>query len=142
MSEKKEHQFNQKEAEIEKIEDAIFGSDEEFDENLARDIAESYDISAEELVDKIKFRMQSVVRKRSQSNEENTENLLKAIKSIGNYQRRNSEVEEPKSLIQRIRNGIDLNSRPSLAFRNKSKEGLSENDKQILNDLESELEKE
>lgn len=141
MNEEKNSTSNQK-SEIEKIEDAVFGSEEEFDENLARDIAETYDISPEELVEKIKFRMQAEVRRRSQNNEGNTENLIRAIKSVGNYQRKNSELEEPKSLIQKIRDGIDLNLRPSFAFRNKSKDGLSENDKQILKELENELDEE
>lgn len=141
MTEEKNSMSNQK-SEIEKIEDAVFGSEKEFDENLARDIAETYDISPEELVEKIKFRMQAEVRRRYQNNEGNTENLIRAIKSIGNYQRKNSESEEPKSLIQKIRDGIDLNLRPSFAFRNKSKDGLSENDRQILKELENELDEE
>ena len=141
MTEEKNSMSNQK-SEIEKIEDAVFGSEEEFDENLARDIAETYDISPEELVEKIKFRMQAEVRRRSQNNEVNTENLIRAIQSVGNYQRKNSELEEPKSLIQKIRDGIDLNLRPSFAFRNKSKDGLSENDRQMLKELEDELDEE
>ena len=141
MTEGKNSMSNQK-SEIEKIEDAVFGSEEEFDENLARDIAETYDISAEDLVEKIKLRMQTEVRRRSRNNEGNIENLTRAIKSIGNYQRKNSELEEPKSLIQKIRDGIDLDLRPSFAFRNKSKDGLSENDEQILKDLEKELDEE
>lgn len=141
MTKDKNSMSNQK-SEIEKIEDAVFGSEEEFDENLARNIAETYDISPEEIVEKIKFRMQAEVRRRSQNNEGNIENLTKAIRSIGNYQRKNSELEEPKSLIQKIRDGIDLNLRPSFAFRNKSKDGLSENDEQIMKELEKELDEE
>lgn len=141
MTKEKNSMSNQK-SELEKIEDAVFGSEEEFDENSARDIAETYDISAEDLVEKIKLRMQAEVRRRSQNNERNIENLTRAIKSIGNYQRKNSELEEPKSLIQKIRDGIDLNLRPSFAFRNKSKDGLSENDEQILKELEKELDEE
>jgi hypothetical protein len=141
MTEEKNSIFDPK-SEIEKIEDAVFGSEKEFDENLALDIAETYDISPEELVEKIKFRMQAEVRRRSQNNEGSTENLIRAIRSIGNYQRKNSELEDPKSLIQKIRDGIDLNLRPSFAFRNKSKDGLSENDRQILKELENELDEE
>jgi len=140
MTNEKNSMSDQK-SEIEKIEDAVFGS-EEFDENLARDIAESYNISPEELVEQIKTRMQSEVRQRSQSNEGKTENLIKAIKSIGNYQRKNAELEEPKSRIQGLFDGGNLNLRSSFAFRNKSKDGLSENDKQILKELEGELEEE
>lgn len=141
MTNEKNSMSNQK-SEIEKIEDAVFGSEEEFDENLARDIAESYNISPEELVEQVKIRMQSEVRRRSQNNEEKPENLLRAIKSIGNYQRKNAEIEEPKSRIQSLFDGSILNLRPSFAFRNKSKDGISENDKQILEDLESELDEE
>lgn len=126
-----------------KIDEAIFGNEDDFDEQLASEVIESYGLSAESLVNKLKSKMQDKVRERYANNEKNIENLNSAIKSIGNYQKRSLEKSEPDNWIPGILAGaMGNNSQIARAHRPKNSEEPSENDKSILDDMENKTRKE
>jgi hypothetical protein len=122
------------------INDALFGLDEEIDSETAEDILNSYGISSEELVSDFKLLIQQELRENNGNEEKKkeSENLLQVLKDISNYQRANDPKQiEPKTLIQGFLDGtMQAKLKPSFDFRNKSKDGVSENDKQILRELE------
>lgn len=130
----------------EAINEALFGHYEEIDSETAEDILVSYGVSSEDLVSDFKLLIQQELRQNHGNNEKSKEsdNLLMVLKDISNYQRANNpEQIEPKNLIQGFLDGtIKTKLKPSFAFRNKSTDGLSENDEQIVKELENELDEE
>lgn len=142
MKEKKDFLSDEK-SERGKIDEAIFGNEDDFDEQLASEVIESYGLTAESLVNKLKSKMQDKVRERYANNEKNIENLNSAIKSIGNYQKRSLEKSEPDNWIPGILAGaMGNNSQIACAHRPKNSEEPSENDKTILDDMEDKARKE
>jgi len=142
MKEKKDFLSDEK-SERGKIDEAVFGKEDDFDEQLANDLIASYGLSAESLVGKLKSKMQDQVRERYANNERNTEKLTDAIKSIGNYQKRSLEKTEPDNWIPGILAGaIGNNSQIARAHRPKNSEELSANDKSILDGMEDKAKKE
>ncbi len=142
MKEKKDFLSDEK-SEREKIDEAVFGKEDDFDEQLANDLIASYGLSAESLVDKLKSKMQDQVRERYANNERNIEKLTDAIKSIGNYQKRSLEKTEPDNWIPGILAGaMGNNSQIARAHRPKNSEEPSENDKNILDSMEDKAKKE
>lgn len=135
-----------KKTEEEIINEALFGIDEEIESETAEDILASYEINTEDLVTGFKLLIQQEIRENYGIEEKVTEseNLLHTLTDISNYERTNDTKNiEPKTLIQGFLDGTILPKlKPSWDFRNKTKDGLSENDKQILKDLESELDEE
>ncbi len=113
MKEKKDS-FSDERSEREKIEDAIFGNEDGFDEELAKETVGSYGLSAESLVEKLKSKMQEKVRERYRNNDNNIDNLNRAIRSITNYQKRSLEKTEPDKWIPGILAGAMGNNRTSL----------------------------
>jgi hypothetical protein len=130
------------ELEKKKLDEALFGLDEEIDTETADDILDLYGINCEKLVTDFKLLIQEEIRKENGKAEKKkeVENLLSTLKDISNYQRANDAKQiEPKTLIQGLLDGTFLpNLKPSWDFRNKSDDGLSENDKEILKDLDEE----
>jgi len=142
MNEKKDFLSDEK-SERGKIDEAIFGNEDDFDEELANDVIESYGLSAESLVNKLKSKMQDKVRKRYADGEKNIENLTGAIRSIGNYQKRSLKKTEPDNWIPGILAGaMGNNSHIARAHRPKNSEEPSENDKNILDSMEGKAKKE
>lgn len=142
MKEKKDFLSDEK-SERGKIDEAIFGNEDDFDEELANDLIASYGLSAESLVDKLKSKMQDKVRQRYADNEKDIENLTGAIRSIGNYQKRSLEKTEPDNWIPGILAGaMGNNSQIARAHRPKNSEEPSENDKNILDSMEDKAKKE
>lgn len=133
-------------SEVDLINDALLGLDEDVDSEMAEDILNSYGISSEELVSDFKLLIQQELRENNGNAEKKkeSENMLMVLKDISNYQRANDPKQiEPKSLIQGFLDGsMPAKLKSSFAFRNKSKDGLSENDEQILKELEKELDEE
>lgn len=129
-----------------RLNEALFGLDEEIDTETADDILASYGISSEELVADFKLLIQQEVRENYGNVEKKKEfeNQLRVLKDILNYMRASDpELIEPKTLIQGFLKGeIQPRAKPSFAFRNKGKEGISSKDKQILDELEKELDEE
>ena len=142
MKEKKDFLSDEK-SERGKIDEAVFGKEDDFDEQLANDLIASYGLSAESLVGKLKSKMQDQVRERYANNERNTEKLTDAIKSIGNYQKRSLEKTEPDNWIPGILAGaMGNNSQIARAHRPKNSEEPTANDKSILDDMEDKAKKE
>jgi len=142
MKEKKDFLSDEK-SERGKIDEAVFGKEDDFDEQLANDLIASYGLSAESLVDKLKSKMQDQVRERYANNERNIEKLTDAIKSIGNYQKRSLEKTEPDNWIPGILAGaMGNNSQIARAHRPKNSEEPSANDKGILDGMEDKAKKE
>jgi hypothetical protein len=136
---------NQK-SEEEIINEALFGADEDIDMETAGEILASYNIDCDDLVIDLKSNIQQELKENygRKDKEEESENLGKVLRDISNYQRANDPKQiEPKNLIQGFLDGtIQSKLKPSYDFRNKSKDGISQNDKQILEELDSELDKE
>lgn len=128
------------------IDEALFGIDEDIDAETVEEILNSYDINSEDLVNDLKLKIKHELKENYGNNEkeQESENLGRVLRDISNYQRANDPKQiEPKSLIQGFLDGtIQKKLKPSLDFRNKSKDGISEHDKQILDDLEKENEEE
>jgi len=142
MKEKKDFLSDEK-SERGKIDEAIFGKEDDFDEQLANDLIASYGLSAESLVGKLKSKMQDQVRERYANNERNVEKLTDAIKSIGNYQKQSLEKTEPDNWIPGILAGaMGNNSQIARAHRPKNSEEPSANDKSILDGMEDKAKKE
>ncbi len=142
MKEKKDFLSDEK-SERGKIDEAVFGKEDDFDEQLANDLIASYGLSAESLVDKLKSKMQDQVRERYANNERNVEKLTDAIKSIGNFQKRSLEKTEPDNWIPGILAGaMGNNSQIARAHRPKNSEEPSANDKSILDGMEDKAKKE
>ncbi|CAN5822753.1 hypothetical protein BH24ACI1_BH24ACI1_24670 [soil metagenome] len=142
MKEKKDS-FSDERSEREKIEDAIFGNEDGFDEELAKETVGSYGLSAESLVEKLKSKMQEKVRERYRNNDNNIDNLNQAIRSITNYQKRSLEKTEPDNWIPGILAGaMGNNSQIARAHRPKNSEEPSANDKSILDGMEDKAKKE
>jgi len=141
MKEKKDFLSDEK-SERGKIDEAVFGKEDDFDEQPANDLIASYGLSAESLVGKLKSKMQDQVRERYANNERNIEKLTDAIKSIGNYQKRSLEKTEPDNWIPRLLAGaIGNNSQIARAHRPKNSEEPSANDKSILDGMEDKAKK-
>jgi hypothetical protein len=142
MKEKKDFLSDEK-SERGKIDEAIFGNENDFDEELANEVIESYGLSAESLVEKLKSKMQDKVRERYANNDKNIESLNGAIRSIGNYQKRSLDTTEPDNWIPGILAGaMGNNSQIARAHRPKNSEEPSENDQDILNSMEEKAKKE
>ena len=142
MKEKKDFLSDEK-SERGKIDEAVFGKEDDFDEQLANDLIASYGLSAESLVDKLKSKMQDQVRERYANNERDIEKLTGAIKSIGNYQKRSLAETEPDNWIPGILAGaMGDNSQIARAHRPKNSEEPSANDKSILDNMDDKAKKE
>lgn len=139
MKEKKDSFLDGK-TEREKIEDAIFGNEDDFDEELAEEIIESYGLSAESLVEKLKSKMQEEVRERYAIGDNNINNLNRAIRSVINYQKQSLVETEPDNWVPGIIAGaMGNNSQIAYAHRHKDSEQASENDKHIIEDMEDKV---
>lgn len=127
-------------SEEEIINEALFGADEDIYIETAEEILASYNMSGDDLVNDLKLRIQQELKENygKKDKEKDSDNLGKVLRDISNYQRANDPRQiEPKSLIQGFLDGtMQAKLKPSFDFRNKSKDGISENDKQILKDLE------
>jgi hypothetical protein len=127
-------------SEEEIINEALFGADEDINIETAEEILASYNINSDDLVNDLKSRIQQELKENygKKDKDKETGNLGNVLRDISNYQRANDPKQiEPKSLIQGFLDGtMQAKLKPSFDFRNKSKDGISENDKQILKDLE------
>jgi hypothetical protein len=135
------------EDEIDKIQDALFGADIDIEEETAERILESYNTSGEEIVDEFKSLLQKEIRQNNglKEKDQENENLLYFLRDITNYQRAQSpESVEPRSWIKGILdkgNATSLITRNAYSFHRRGKDKLSEHDREIIDDLESELDK-
>ncbi len=126
----------------EEIEEAIFGNKEDCEEELAEEVLESYGLSAEILLEKLKIKMQAKVREKYKKKDEDISNLTGAIKSLSNSQKLSREINEPKNWIPNIlAGGMGGNSQIAHAQRSKNSEIPSEKDKSILNEMEDNITK-
>ena len=127
-------------SEEEIINEALFGADEDIYIETTEEILASYNINTDDLVNDLKSRIQQELRENygKKDKEKDSDNLGNVLRDISNYQRANDPKQiEPKSLIQGFLDGtMQTKLKPSFDFRNKSKDGISENDKQILKELE------
>lgn len=147
MTDQDKNVFSENKSEEDKIKEFFFGSDEEIDDETAKEILDSYNVSSEELVNDFKLKLQEELRQNYDKPDKDGEskNLANVLKDINNYQRAKAPKEiEPKSSIKDILNGIfNLDSSQTLVTNYRNKEGkTSQSDEQILDDLESELDKE
>jgi len=127
-------------SEEEIINEALFGADEDVDIETAEEILASYNINSDDLVNDLKSKIQLELKENyGKKDKENvSENLGRVLRDISNYQRVNDSKQiEPKNLIQGFLDGtMQAKLKPSFDFRNKSQDGISENDKRILKELE------
>jgi hypothetical protein len=148
MTDKIKNISDYQEPETDKVHDALFGKDIEIDEETAERILESYNINGNDLVDEFKLLLQKEIKENNgiKDKEQENENLLLFLKDIGNYQRAQSpESIEPKGWIKGILNASNENSlsssRTAFSFHRRGKDDLTEHDREIIDDLESELDK-
>jgi hypothetical protein len=140
--------LSSKELEEKMMFDALFGSDEEMNDETAREILDSYNISNEELISDLKSKIQGELKENYGKPEKDVEsqNLGKILRDISNYQRANDISQiEPKTWVQSILdntlNTISPN-RNQLAYRNRNDENDCENDNKVIDELKSDLDKE
>lgn len=130
-------------SEREELFDAILGPDEEMDEELADEILATYGIAGADLVEEFALRLQAELRKHYAETHEVSEPLSAALKSIREQQRAAEPVPvRPGSWIARFLGGTppqDAQCQPQVSFHNLQKDVVSMNDKEILDELENEL---
>lgn len=137
-----------KESEEKMMFDALFGSDEEMNDETAREILDSYNISNEELVIDLKSKIQGELKENYGKPEKDVEsqNLGKILRDISNYQRANDISQiEPKTWVQSILDNTLNTISPNknqLAYRNRNDGKDCENDNKVIDELKSDLDKE
>jgi hypothetical protein len=133
-------------SEREQLLDSIFGPDEEMDDELADEILGGCGIIGSELVEEFKLRLQSELRQHYQETNEVSQPLSAVLRSIRESQTQpESESDDPKSRITNILHGIVPSSNQGdvmYSFHNLADGAVSGNDKQILDELRTELESE
>ncbi len=140
--------LSSKESEEKMMFNALFGSDEEMNDENARDILDSYNISNEELTDDLKAEIRRELKENYGKYEKDAEsqNLGKVLRDISNYQRAKDVSQiEPKTWVQSILNNtlnIVSSNNTELAYRNKNDGEYSENDNRVIDELKSDLDKE
>ncbi len=130
-------------SERERFLDAILGSDEEMDVELADEILASHDITGSELVEDFKLRLQAELRSHYQETNEISKPLETALKSIQEQQR----ASQPKPvkadwwIDSFLGEGISSSAQSQLqySFHRQTQGAVSANDKKILDELEGEL---
>lgn len=129
-------------SEREELFDAIFGPDEEMDEELAEEILATYGIAGSDLVEEFALRLQAELRKHYAETHKVSEPLSAALKSIREQQRAAEPVPvKPEPWIASVLGGTrqDAQCQPQVSFHNLQKDAVSMNDKEILDELENEL---
>jgi hypothetical protein len=129
--------------ERERFLDAILGSDEEMDVELADEILASHDITGSELVDEFKLRLQAELRSHYQETNEISKPLETALKSIQEQQRSSQPkpIEADSWIDSFLGGGISssVQSQLQYSFHRQKQGAVSANDKKILDELEGEL---
>lgn len=140
MSKQKDPLPSSPKTRIEQFMDGVLGCDEEMDDELASAILAEYGIDESSLVDDFKRHLQEEVRQLPENSIE-ASNLIATIKNIGEYQKTSApDAIEPKKYIEDLFDAVRLSNRkPVYAFRNRKERELSEKDKNILDELENEL---
>lgn len=129
------------------IRDALLGHDLDIDQETAESILESYDLQSDELVAGFKKVLQEELRKNvaEKGDEKERNNLVFFIKDIGIFQREtDSKTIEPESWINSIINNSNQNLYPNqfaYSYRRERGKEISDRDKKIIDDLQSELNK-
>ncbi len=131
--------------EYDEIGDALFGHDLDIDQETAELILESYNLEGDNLLAGFKELLQEDYRKNisEKGDERERNNLLFCIKDIGNFQRETDpKLIEPKSWISSIVDNINQNLYPNqyaFSYRREKGKEISEQDKKLIDDLQSEL---
>jgi hypothetical protein len=124
--------------------DAVFGPDEDISETTAEDIIRSHGVSREQLVENLKIHVQEKIKKTRDETGDVPEALVAMLNNIRDYQR--DKEPKPTPAHQWVAEIFSPTSMPSshaqpiYNFRNKKADGLSENDRRILSELEAEIE--
>lgn len=131
-------------SEREQLLDSILGPDEEMDDELADEILGSCGLTGSDLVEGFKLRLQAELRRHYQETNEISPSLGAALRSIRETQNQpEPELEDPKSRVSNIlHDNASSNNQGKVlyAFHNLAEGEVSENDKQILDELRNELE--
>jgi hypothetical protein len=126
--------------------EAIFGSDEEMDDQSADEILASHGIKSSDLVEEFKLCLQAELRRHLHETNEISKPLEAALKAIRDQQHASqpAPVKADSWIDSFLGDGISSSAQPQLQYSfNRQKEGaISANDKKILDELEGELAKE
>ena len=130
-------------SEREEFFDALFGPDEEITLEAARDILDTYEISGEQLVDKLKARLQQRIKDIAGETGTLPKSLEATLKNIREYQKE----KEPNAVnadewIGEIFSGAmpNAHAQPLYDFRNSRAGQVSKKDRSILDQIRAELE--
>lgn len=131
-------------SEREDLMDAILGPDEEMDDDLADEILNSYGLRGPQLVEEFKLLVEAELKRHYQETSEISKPLEVALRSIIDQQRSAQPAPvQADSWIEAFLAG-NVSSGASSRFLysfHKQKEGsVSEKDKELLDELERELE--
>jgi hypothetical protein len=130
-------------SEGEELFDAVLGPDEELSDQVSRKVLETYGITGERLVDKLKTRLQGKIKQIHDETGKISEPLEATLKNVREYQK--EKVPKPISADVWINGMFDgkyiqsAHEQPLYSFRNCEGGEVSENDKQILSSLKAEL---
>ena len=124
--------------------DAILGSDEEMDEETATEILQLYGITGSQLLEGFKLRLNAELRKHHEETNEVSKPLSAVLQSVREQQRQSeSESVTFQSYIANFLNNPMTHNTETYALYSfhKLQEGeVSEEDKNILDELRAELE--
>lgn len=137
------------EPETDKVLDALLGPDLEIDEDTAEKILRSHGISSDALVDELQAMMQERIRKNElEGNKQaDNENLRYFVRDITNYKRaRSPDSVKPESWIDSILDNTTRvlfpNQSKAQAYRGRKDGHLTENDQNLIDEIEAELDEE
>ena len=132
--------------ERDEVRDALFGNDIDLDEETAEEILRSHGVSSDAMVDELRALMQERIRKNAAQGgkEVENENLLFFVRDITNYKRaRSPDAVKPeswvKSLVDNTTATLFPNHATAKSYRNREDGDLSENDRKLIDEAESEL---
>ena len=124
--------------------DAVLGPDEDISESIADEIMRTHGVSREHLVENLKIHLQARIKKTRDETGVIPDMLVAMLNNIRDYQKEKA----PKPVgadewVAEIFNPTSMPSshaQPKYSFRSRTAGGLSENDRRILSELESEIE--
>lgn len=133
-------------SEHEELFDAVLGLDEELSEKVSYKVLDTYGITGEGLVNKLKMRLQEKIKQVHQETGKILEPLEATLKNVREYQKeKEPKPVSPDAWIGGMFDATSMqvtNEQPHYSFRNCEGGEVSEKDKKILSSLKAELENE
>ena len=131
-------------SEREEFFDAVFGPDEEITVEAARDILGTYGVTGEQLVNNFKKRLQDRIKRVTDETGTIPKSLEAMLKNVREYQKEKApKAIDAEKWVADIFSNTSVpssQSTPLYDLRNRAAGEVSEKDRQILNEITTELE--